>query len=121
MITRIHSLRLYLREFQRSFGRRLSVADIELLGPIERHRRSGSLSPWIVHDRPDRPGSLPLLRKYLRWVIDYTGIEYPEILFEPPPEHPDSYRGGNIDHIVCLLYTSPSPRDRTRSRMPSSA
>ena len=28
-----------------------------------------------------------------------------------------SGRGYNI----CLLYTSPSPRDRTRSRMPSSA
>ena len=29
-----------------------------------------------------------------------------------------------MDHTpdkVCLLYTSPSPRDRTRSRMPSSA
>ena len=24
-------------------------------------------------------------------------------------------------HHTCLLYTSPSPRDRTRSRMPSSA
>ena len=24
-------------------------------------------------------------------------------------------------NIACLLYTSPSPRDRTRSRMPSSA
>ena len=24
-------------------------------------------------------------------------------------------------HRPCLLYTSPSPRDRTRSRMPSSA
>ena len=24
-------------------------------------------------------------------------------------------------HVCCLLYTSPSPRDRTRSRMPSSA
>ena len=24
-------------------------------------------------------------------------------------------------HNLCLLYTSPSPRDRTRSRMPSSA
>ena len=24
-------------------------------------------------------------------------------------------------HDICLLYTSPSPRDRTRSRMPSSA
>ena len=27
----------------------------------------------------------------------------------------------DIRHIPCLLYTSPSPRDRTRSRMPSSA
>ena len=26
-----------------------------------------------------------------------------------------------IDGSDCLLYTSPSPRDRTRSRMPSSA
>ena len=25
------------------------------------------------------------------------------------------------DNMTCLLYTSPSPRDRTRSRMPSSA
>ena len=25
------------------------------------------------------------------------------------------------DFKICLLYTSPSPRDRTRSRMPSSA
>ena len=25
------------------------------------------------------------------------------------------------ENINCLLYTSPSPRDRTRSRMPSSA
>ena len=29
---------------------------------------------------------------------------------------------GSIGWIIaCLLYTSPSPRDRTRSRMPSSA
>ena len=26
-----------------------------------------------------------------------------------------------LDTYSCLLYTSPSPRDRTRSRMPSSA
>ena len=26
-----------------------------------------------------------------------------------------------LENIGCLLYTSPSPRDRTRSRMPSSA
>ena len=29
-------------------------------------------------------------------------------------------RIGELD-VTCLLYTSPSPRDRTRSRMPSSA
>ena len=54
---------------------------------------------------------------------------------------PKAYRGGNSRHTRnfrcmhqgplgplvdaysedCLLYTSPSPRDRTRSRMPSSA
>eukprot|EP00656_Telonema_subtile_P037363 TRINITY_DN41563_c0_g1_i1.p1 TRINITY_DN41563_c0_g1~~TRINITY_DN41563_c0_g1_i1.p1 ORF type:complete len:186 (-),score=47.60 TRINITY_DN41563_c0_g1_i1:41-598(-) len=28
---------------------------------------------------------------------------------------------GEAQHEDCLLYTSPSPRDRTRSRMPSSA
>ena len=27
----------------------------------------------------------------------------------------------DASHDICLLYTSPSPRDRTRSRMPSSA
>ena len=26
-----------------------------------------------------------------------------------------------VQYMDCLLYTSPSPRDRTRSRMPSSA
>ena len=29
--------------------------------------------------------------------------------------------GGENRAYTCLLYTSPSPRDRTRSRMPSSA
>ena len=29
--------------------------------------------------------------------------------------------GTEIGSLACLLYTSPSPRDRTRSRMPSSA
>ena len=38
--------------------------------------------------------------------------------------HDPSFRWpwpGNWTPRICLLYTSPSPRDRTRSRMPSSA
>ena len=31
------------------------------------------------------------------------------------------WKGLVVDRNFCLLYTSPSPRDRTRSRMPSSA
>ncbi|GAB5779455.1 hypothetical protein JMUB7523_26380 [Staphylococcus aureus] len=27
----------------------------------------------------------------------------------------------NVSHYICLLYTSPSPRDYAASRMPSSA
>ena len=38
-----------------------------------------------------------------------------EVLF---PSSPYSNKGMLLN---CLLYTSPSPRDRTRSRMPSSA
>ena len=35
------------------------------------------------------------------------------------PKNCSAHNG--IDCEACLLYTSPSPRDRTRSRMPSSA
>ena len=43
-----------------------------------------------------------------------------------PAMPPDAERidlGGRVvmPGLICLLYTSPSPRDRTRSRMPSSA
>ena len=31
------------------------------------------------------------------------------------------FKPNEEEYIFCLLYTSPSPRDRTRSRMPSSA
>ena len=46
----------------------------------------------------------------------------------PPPPPPPAAQVQRIVHQIqtdllntCLLYTSPSPRDRTRSRMPSSA
>ena len=32
-----------------------------------------------------------------------------------------SFLDKDMQYSFCLLYTSPSPRDRTRSRMPSSA
>ena len=49
-------------------------------------------------------------------------LEKPQIMVEST--YGDSHPGsGHLNLLVedCLLYTSPSPRDRTRSRMPSSA
>ena len=47
----------------------------------------------------------------------YLGDPYPgEVI-----ERLDGYEEGLSLTYSCLLYTSPSPRDRTRSRMPSSA
>ena len=34
---------------------------------------------------------------------------------------PEKHGGSGFDILTCLLYTSPSPRDATLSRMPSSA
>ena len=48
-------------------------------------------------------------------------------VFDLPPialvvtEHRAQQRACGCGAVTCLLYTSPSPRDRTRSRMPSSA
>ena len=46
-------------------------------------------------------------------------------LFQLEAQNLTAIKNASIDivlcHWACLLYTSPSPRDRTRSRMPSSA
>ena len=37
------------------------------------------------------------------------------------PDHSGDGKITKKDILICLLYTSPSPRDRQKSRMPSSA
>ena len=49
--------------------------------------------------------------QYLKHVLD---------LVCAPPVHDDVHTDHGL-HSPCLLYTSPSPRDATLSRMPSSA
>ena len=61
----------------------------------------------------DKGESLPMELKYQ--TIYYVG---------PCPAKPGQAIGSagpTTSGRICLLYTSPSPRDRTRSRMPSSA
>ena len=54
-------------------------------------------------------------RNAIETVILVLALGYPELILIPMP--------GTIRIVVmtCLLYTSPSPRDKRQSRMPSSA
>ena len=48
--------------------------------------------------------------------------DYPHVLYSMSKSVTSTAVGFAVaDGLLCLLYTSPSPRDRTRSRMPSSA
>ena len=58
---------------------------------------------------PARPAELPL--PVLRKAASGDALEVISWLDQ----------GGDVDAGRCLLYTSPSPRDMRRSRMPSSA
>src|SRR5664280_1312158 len=62
----------------------------------------------------NHPQDVPKLRDKIRSLDSVKDIMEHDIPF---------YRRYLIDKAIfpCLLYTSPSPRDRTRSRMPSSA
>ena len=54
-----------------------------------------------------------LIDKYITTIVDSMSME----------DFQQYVRNDMWDYLsnACLLYTSPSPRDRTRSRMPSSA
>ena len=53
--------------------------------------------------------------------------QYPDFRFDPEPTDCSPARtclqelDATLETMPCLLYTSPSPRDRQKSRMPSSA
>ena len=51
-------------------------------------------------------------------LVDYS---YNPLVYAWEPHKAFIELGGGKGANTCLLYTSPSPRDRTRSRMPSSA
>ena len=58
--------------------------------------------------------------------IDFSENKINDLLFSEFPKmitslQWHSYEVQELENNNCLLYTSPSPRDRTRSRMPSSA
>ena len=82
----------------------------------------------ILHDDPRRPEKLASIER-MNPIILITSLSSTSLLilspiklkfFLDPISAPMILAGAPL-LMICLLYTSPSPRDRTRSRMPSSA
>ena len=59
--------------------------------------------------KPETAASIELTHMFAGLAGEIKGENY-------PPNIPNT-----IHYTTCLLYTSPSPRDRQKSRMPSSA
>ena len=74
--------------------------------------RAAGISNFLIVDKADGLGGTWHNNTYPGAACDVPSHLYC-FSFEPNPDWSCLYS--------CLLYTSPSPRDRTRSRMPSSA
>ena len=75
----------------------------------------------MVREALNRAAVVTVRERGAKRILEQAGVEQeiivtadPALLLKPQPVD-----GGMLTD--CLLYTSPSPRDRTRSRMPSSA
>ena len=77
---------------------------------------------WLKRDLRlyDHKPILEAINSKKRVILVYV---FEDILFKDPhySSRHFNFIKESIRDINCLLYTSPSPRDRTRSRMPSSA
>ena len=76
----------------------------------------------IIVDAASAPNKNPVAADYTKSVTENTYSKNPSY-FNINDNSTDANGDTlTVTHIkYCLLYTSPSPRDRTRSRMPSSA
>ena len=82
------------------------------LGVIQAAHEAGKrIHVWVDETRPLLQGA-----RLTTWELRAAGIPH-TLITDNMAGH--FMQRGQID--LCLLYTSPSPRDRTRSRMPSSA
>ena len=90
---------------------------------FDRDRRPGGHAHTIDVTEPGTGRALPMDTGFMV----FNEVTYPHLcrLFKElgvkPKKTSMSFAVRHDPTGLCLLYTSPSPRDRTRSRMPSSA
>ena len=96
----------------------LVMQNLQVLGD-HMERRLASPPPQLKGRRWEVPRVVPCRREASPW-IEQNGEFWRSITYIGAATTSDVIRD-SVHAQDCLLYTSPSPRDRTRSRMPSSA
>ena len=97
------------------------------VGKCERLVATGNpeYPPYLWRDPQNPQQLIGANADLLKHLAKELGVVVDVIYTVPWSRAQDEVRTGRVDLIagafICLLYTSPSPRDRTRSRMPSSA
>ena len=76
-----------------------------------------------ITEAPNSSHTAKLFKKGPEKCAEKFGEEAIELIVASVKKKKKEIIGEAADALyhICLLYTSPSPRDRTRSRMPSSA
>ena len=101
----------------------VTVRPFNHIGPMQ---GTGFLIPDLIGALRSLGAGRPLPVGSLETARDYTDVRdvaaaYVTLAFAPHHEHSVYNVASGEAHSGCLLYTSPSPRDKRQSRMPSSA
>ena len=95
------------------------VIEIQRFEPFDPPTQKTKAGNTVLDDAGE-----PVLRTFSNWQFEYEAQQVTDVkkLAEELESITVALRDlGVNDLIICLLYTSPSPRDRQKSRMPSSA
>ena len=100
---------------------RCEIADIDVLWKEANERASRRRRQVVEEQRADLGGKAAEALFRAATFGYGAGVDLDSLRDQMRQSADMGARGGSILADACLLYTSPSPRDRTRSRMPSSA
>ena len=115
-------------QFNETADRRLHYQQLKLVNQVlnDYKRKTGKVDFVDMIENFIEQGECPLLDVLIvDEAQDLVPLQWRIVHEVMKPNAKRIYYAGDDDQCIyswiCLLYTSPSPRDRTRSRMPSSA
>ena len=127
------------RSFMQHYGDKLMLGDDDMGGDYSGLSVNEAIAKWktdnpgykeadaqamqdnMMADAWDVDQNEVLTNELIQFIVDGTKTKFDNTVYVDPYEERNSKNYFINQQYVCLLYTSPSPRDGLLSRMPSSA